>query len=79
MAETEGVQEDCENKMASETSASALEFQESGDNTGNSPVDDLYEVERIVGCSKIHVSWSNFAPVFTQGELSSNTIKHAVS
>lgn len=64
MAETVGVQEEREKELAIGDSFTAMDIQKNTEGAGNSPVDDLYEVERIVGCSKLHVSRSNFAPVF---------------
>lgn len=60
MAEPEGVTEDIEKRVETEEfSEPAMDVKEEVKYEDTLPPDDLYEVERIVGTSKVHVSRSS--------------------
>lgn len=57
MAEPEGVTEDIEKRVETEEfSESTMDVKEEVKDEDTLPPDDLFEVERIVGTSKVHVS-----------------------
>lgn len=55
MADPEGVTDEMEKMEPENITGAAVNIKE--ENKSEEPADDLYEVERIVGTSKVHVSF----------------------